>query len=315
MPRSLLSLIISLTFIIGLSASETEKTIQVLGIGNSFTNNAYQFLGDMSDASTTHKLGLGRAVIGGCSLDKHHRLMKEHQADPSKGVAYNFIYRDPSSGEVAKQKSSLKAALSAKAWDIVTIQQVSRLSNNLETYTPYAADLVAYIKEHAPQAKIYFHQTWAYRVDGDFAKVWPDLKDYSQADMYRDSAKAYQDICSTLGLDLIPVGAAFQLARERQPYVPSIDSSSLVAPALPDQKYSLNVGYSWRKDGKLGHDSHHANADGCFLAGLVWFETLTAEDVNNLDLSKIALDAERKRFLQTVAHDIVSKGLRPAIQP
>ena len=320
MHRNALALLITpLLFVMLLAtaaeASESVKTIQVLGIGNSFTNNAYHFLGDMSDASGSHKLGLGRAVIGGCSLDKHHTLLKEHEADAAKGIAYSYIYRDPITGESSKQKTSLKTALTARQWDVVTIQQVSRLSNDLAAYKPHAAELVKYIQTHAPQATIMIHQTWAYRIDGDFAKVWPTRKGYSQADMYRDSAKAYQDIATELGINIIPVGAAFQLARERQPFVASdVDASAFTKPELPAQENSLNVGYAWRKN-ELGQDSHHANTDGCFLAGLVWFETLTQEDVSRLDLSKIDIKEERKNFLQSVAHEVVSKKLRPAIQP
>ena len=109
------------------------------------------------------------------------------------------------------------------------------------------------------------------------------------------------------------MGAAFQVARERQPFVPvEFDQKS---GKIPPQPNSLCSGWYKRK-GTLRNDSHHANKRGCFLAGLVWFGTITGEDPAALDLSKLTDFKEDDRaFLQQVAHDVVGKGVRPAIQP
>lgn len=294
------------------SLQAEENVIRVLGIGNSFTNNAFQFLDEISAASPTHRLELGRAVIGGCSLERHVRHFKEHEDDPDTGLAYGAWVKNDA-GESKKQRVSLQYLLRSQPWDVISIQQVSKYSTLIETYQPYAGELLAYIKKHAPQATVMLHQTWAYRVDGDFDKVWPDKKAYDQEQMYKDSAANYQAIADELGLKLIPVGAAFQLARERQPYVP-VDVSTLKPGDKIPQRYSLNSGYYWKK-GKLRCDSHHASKQGCVLAGLVWFATLTGEDVTKLDLNGLGIEAERLQLLQQVASDVANKGVRPAMQP
>ncbi len=296
---------------------QAEETIRVLGIGNSFTNNAYKYLGPISDASPKHKLILGSATIGGCSLERHHKHMKEFKADPNTGNAYKFYLRDPKTGVEKKEpKKTLHYALIAERWDYISIQQVSRLSTLPETYEPFAGELIAFIKKYAPQAKIMIHQTWAYRVDGDFDKVWPDKKGYDQAAMYKDSASAYEALGKKYNLDLLRSGAAFQLARERRPFVPQEhDLTQYKKWALPPQPHSLCTGYRWGRNNKIGNDSHHAGPQGCLLAGLVWYETITQQDATKLDLSKIEIPEADKKFLQQVAHDLVSGGQRPSIQP
>jgi hypothetical protein len=286
----------------------TRESIRVLGIGNSFTRDAFHYLQQISDASTTHEIIFVKADIGGCPLSKHAALLKENEADPSAGLSYSTPGK--------KERVGLKAVLESQAWDIVSIQQLSRESATIETYRPYAAELQAAVATYAPQAELVFHQTWAYRIDGDFAKTWPDRKDYDQTAMYRDSCSAYHQIASELGgLRIIANGAAFQLARERRPFVVAPTSSAdLVEPELPDQTNSLNVGWFWNK-GKLGHDTHHASAQGRLLGGLVWYAFLTGQDPRTLKLTIDGISAEDIQFLQTVAHDVVLDGQRPAIQP
>jgi len=295
----------------------SKEKLSILGIGNSFTNNAYMYLGDISDASETHDLFLGRATIGGCSLEKHHNLMKMNELDSSKGKYYTYKKRDPQTSKTVSVKNeSLKFALKDHQWDIVTLQQLSSLSTEVSSYQPYLNDLIAFVKKHAPQAKIMMHQTWAYRIDGDFDKVWPDKAGYNQNDMYRDSSNAYKFYCEELKLDLIPVGAAFQLAREARPYVP-VEIGNLVykKDKLPKQPNSLCVGYKWnKKNGTVGMDSHHANQLGCLLAGLVWFEKITEQDATALKLDKVKMSSDSKNFYKKIAHDVVTVGNRVDIK-
>lgn len=139
------------------------------------------------------------------------------------------------------------------------------------------------------QAEVVIHQTWAYRIDGDFDRVFPDKPSYGQADMYRDLNAAYNTIARELGVRIIPVGAAFQLAREVRPYIPdpTTDREGLIPPNLPNDKNSLCVGWYWDKSEpqRLRCDTHHAGIQGKYLAAVVWYEFLTglnprAEGIN-----------------------------------
>ena len=51
-----------------------KREIKVLGIGNSFTVNAFSLLDSMSDRCDKVRLVLGYATIGGCSMEPSFRV-------------------------------------------------------------------------------------------------------------------------------------------------------------------------------------------------------------------------------------------------
>ena len=301
-------------------AAPAVREIKVLGIGNSFTVNAFTLLDPMGRQSEKCRLTLGGAIIGGCSMEKHMRLAKLHDANPHdpEGKPYSLKVTDEK-GKETRTGVGLREYLASDRWDIVTIQQVSAQSPNIESFRPYAKELYDYIKKYAPQAEVVMHQTWAYRVDGDFDKVFPDKPGYGQQEMYRDLDEAYRTIAEELGIRLIPVGAAFQLAREVRPFVPdeTVNPSTLTPPNLPKQTNSLCVGYSWTstEPRQLRCDSHHAGPQGEYLAAAVWFEFLTGSNpyAEGLRVGKIA--DEDAKFLSEIAHQVVAEGKRPAVKP
>ena len=263
-----------------LSASPSLREIKVLGIGNSFTVNAFALLEPMGTSSKKCRLTLGRATIGGCPMEKHMRLAKLHDAEPDnpEGKPYALSVTDKQ-GKRTRNRVGLREMLASDTWDIVTIQQLSAQSPDIANYRPYAKELYDYIKKYAPQAEVVLHQTWAYRTDGDFDRVFRNKPGYGQKEMYRDLNEAYNTIAKELGVRLIPVGAAFQLAREVRPYIPdeTTDRNTLTPPNLPDDRNSLCAGYRWKKSDppKLSCDTHHAGIQGEYLAAAVWFEFLT----------------------------------------
>ena len=100
---------------------------------------------------------------------------------------------------------TLREMLTAEKWDYVTIQQASPKSFKIETYRPYAQNLVDYIRRHAPQAEVVFHQTWAWRED--HTRMGMDQK--PRGFMYRELTKAYHTIAREVGIKrIIPVGDA-----------------------------------------------------------------------------------------------------------
>ena len=74
------------------SRRPVQREIKVLGIGNSFTGNAFALLRPMGTASTNCRVILGQAIIGGCSMEKHMRLAKLHDAEPDnpEGKPYDL---------------------------------------------------------------------------------------------------------------------------------------------------------------------------------------------------------------------------------
>ncbi len=57
---------------------------------------------------------------------------------------------------------SMKEALLADEWNIITFQQASGSSGKYDSYTPYLKELSEYAKKHAPAAKQYIHAIWGW---------------------------------------------------------------------------------------------------------------------------------------------------------
>ncbi|GAB3913935.1 DUF4886 domain-containing protein [Larkinella knui] len=249
-------------------AKKNEKPLHLFLIGNSFSGNAAKYLRELSEEGG-HGLIIGRAELGGCSLQRHWELVEAAEANPEdpKGKAYNG--------------KSLKMLLSEGTWDVVTLQQYSMLSGDVETYRPYAKKLYDYIKTLQPSARIVFHQTWAYRSDADgFGQIAAGKLAQSEKEMWENSRAAYHTIARELGAAVIPVGDAFwRLSSDkkwRYQKDAGFDFEKPQPPHLPNQTHSLHVGYSWN-NAKLAFDSHHASAAGCYLGSLVWYGFLFNE--------------------------------------
>ncbi|MCH8192839.1 MAG: DUF4886 domain-containing protein [Planctomycetes bacterium] len=121
------------------SHSPDKREIKVLGIGNSFTRNAFTLLEPMGTQSEKCSIVLGRAIIGGCSMEKHMRLAKLHEAEPdnAEGKPYALWVTDEKDVRV-KTRVGLRELLASDAWDVVTIQQLSAQSTDVANYRPYA---------------------------------------------------------------------------------------------------------------------------------------------------------------------------------
>ena len=278
------------------------KTVRLLTVGNSFSQNATRQLGNLV-TNAGHVLIHQPIVVGGASLELHWGRAAAYEKDPQ---STNGLYSN---------KQSLKQMLTAQPWDFVTIQQASIKSHDLATYRPFAKQLHDYIKQHAPKAELLMHQTWAYRVDDPrFSVAAPKAGEpATQADMYRMLTSAYTTVAAELGIRRIPVGDAFYLADTDPKWGyqrdAKYDFKDKTQTALPDQKHSLHVG--WRrakgKDGKesLGMDGHHANAAGEYLGACVWYEVLFGESVVGNALTTPGLDKTYAHFLQETAHRAV----------
>jgi hypothetical protein len=252
--------------------------LKVLTIGNSFSNNATAFLPDLAEAGG-RKLLMGNAAIPSCSLERHARYLKQAEAGDPNGRAYDTT--DPLTGE--KRLMTLPELLSARPWDVVTLQQWSRLSFKPETFQPYADELIVAIRRYAPTAEIVVHETWAYREDHAFFQQGDG---FTPAKMYADLSAAYRNFAAGKEFRLLPVGDAFELARRspRWTYTPdpTFDFKNPSADRLPDQHTSLNVGWRWTKD-KEGRDAFsldatHCNDAGKYLGAAVWYLTLFKTD-------------------------------------
>ncbi|GAB4020029.1 DUF4886 domain-containing protein [Spirosoma koreense] len=267
-------------------------------IGNSFSQNASKYLPQLSKEGG-HQLIIGRAELGGSSLQRHwdHVAAAEQNPDDPKGKPY--------------AGKSLKMLLSEGVWDVVTIQQASILSGDVETYRPYARKLYDYVKKLQPNATVVFHQTWAYRIDSkDFSQIATNDSAKTSQEMWEKSRAAYHTVADELGIPIIPTGDAFWRINSMAKWAYKKDDvfnfSHPQSPNLPNQTHSLNAGYRWDK-GKLAFDSHHASAAGCYLGGLVWYSFLFNESPVKLTFYPEEIDQAFAKQLRKTAWSTVKK--------
>lgn len=283
------------------------KTVRVLSIGNSFSANANAYLRQMVEAGG-HKWVFGHAMIGGSSFAVHMKGVKAFEANPEDpaGKPYKVTV------DGKPKPISLRQLLESQPWEYVTIQQASFLSYKPETFEPYAGQLIAYVRRHAPQAKLLIHETWAYRADHT------SFKDgFDQQQMYRRLHDNYRWLADYYGaVGVIPVGSAFQNVREDARWKPSIlpvDLSMFKHPALPPDDPDLNVGYSWNTrvtPYKIQLDRGHASAIGRYLGGCVWYEFFFGDVRENTYRPK-GISGENAALMREIAHKTVAEGLVP----
>ena len=131
--------------------------------------------------------------------------------------------------------------------------------------------------------------------------------------MYDELTVAYERLSKQYDLRIVPIGTAFQKAREMKEWSfsfpdPNFNYESPTHPNVPVQTGSLNTGWIWRKNKKTGEirfqrDSNHANAIGCYLGGLVHFEFLFGESVDPESVFMLdKLDRAQVKSLVEAAH-------------
>ena len=105
-------------------------------------------------------------------------------------------------------KTNIPQMLGAVRWDVVTIQQGSVGSPFADTYQPYADNLIATIRKHAPQAEILIQETWAYL---PYHKKLGEWK-MTQREMYERLHKNYSALAKKTGFRVIPTGTAARIS-------------------------------------------------------------------------------------------------------
>ncbi|MBC2601823.1 DUF4886 domain-containing protein [Puniceicoccus vermicola] len=287
------------------ASAEEDGALYILGIGNSFTENATRFLPEIAASDPEHDVVVGRAIIGASPLSLHVALARQHAENQEKGNNYGYDINN----ERIEKKASLEHILKDKKWDYVTIQQVSSKSHKAETFSPHAEKLIGYIHEYAPQAQIVVHETWPHNVDSYRTKKWNLQPD----EMYERLHENYYNLAAEQGLRVIPVGTAFQEAQKMPlwDYEPvDFDVYSLPYPEgksrMPDESKSLNKIFYWRKNSEgdwvIGTDGFHANKNGEYLGSLVWYGFFFRKDPREIEYQPRTLTDEQADSLREAAY-------------
>lgn len=172
-------------------------------------------------------------------------LVKHFQNIMADAKEYELDYN----GSRTLFKVTLKEALLNREWDYITVQQASGYSVNYDAYQPYLNGLVAYVKKYAPKSKIVVHETWAYEQDSEKLK---NLGYTDHKDMYNDLKTAYEKAAKDINAEFV------------------IKSGTLLQKLID------------KGMGKVHRDTFHATLGaGRYAIGLLWYKTLTGNDVVN----------------------------------
>ena len=242
------------------------KTIKVLAIGNSFSQDAVeQYLYELAKAQGD-SLVIGNAYIGGCSIERHYANLL--------GDSAAYDYRKVVGGVKAEYKKvTLKRIIRDEHWDLITLQQASQLSGIPRSFALLPA-LKQEISKYTSsfQTPFAWHMTWAYAEDFTSKNFKP--YNYSQHKMYTAIVSTMQNILPAIGQPrVIPSGTAIQLARYR-------------------------MGDTLNRDG-----FHLSLTVGRYIAACTWCEFLTGRIVDGNKYWPDTITEEEAQTCQLVAHE------------
>ena len=247
------------------------KTIKILAIGNSFSEDAIeQNLHELAKAENIETV-IGNLYIGGCPLKRHWE-----NAEGNK-PAYRYLKIAIDGKGVKTENERLADALSDEKWDYISLQQASGVSGLYSSYEPYLTNLVEYVKRHAPKAKIVWHQTWAYAQNSTHGE-FPNYGN-SQTQMYRMIVETAKTVMKSHKFSkIIPSGTAVQNARQ-----------TYIGDNMNRDGFHLNLVY------------------GRYTAACAWFEAITGKSVVGNAYAPAAMDKRLTLTCQQAAHDAVKK--------
>jgi beta-glucosidase len=269
-----ITLVIAAIFAFTLGAA--ARTIRVLAIGNSFSEDAVeQYLYELGQDAGVDFV-IGNLYIGGCPLQRHWNNVE------NDAPTYRYRKIKGNAAYVQTDNVKISTAVADEEWDYISLQQASGVSGVEKSYEPWLTNLVQYLHRAAPKSKIIWHQTWAYAKNSDHG----EFPNYG-----RDQQKMYSMICSAARSAVkrhklnrvVPSGTAIQNAR---------------------QTY---IGDNMNRDG------FHLNfVHGRYTAACTWFEALTGRNVTGCTYAPAGMDSRMAATCRQAAHNAVKHPWKTA---
>ena len=255
---------------------DTEnQVIDVLMIGNSFCWYFVEELHGVADAAGV-QLNVNNLYEAGCLVQEHWDWLQSDAEEYEQFWITNDFGR-------FKNPENLKAsaALAYDEWDVITFQQhygsgVTKVEAAREKLVN-ADGYFDYLKTNFPNAKLYWHNTWAYQVGfSDAIATTADQK------VRQDNINMLsQEVADRNSVDQIPGGQAWAIARK----------------TVGDDLCKSDLYH----DGDVG--------GGQYLNACIWFEVLTGKSCigNTWRPDTYRLDEAKIAGLQQAAHQAVAE--------
>ena len=257
-------------------SEDTEnKVIDVLMVGNSFCWYFVEELHGVADAAGV-QINVNNLYEAGCLVQEHWDWL---QTDSEK---YEQFWITNDFGRFKHPNNlRLSRAVAYDDWDVITLQQhygagVTLVDAAYEKLVN-ADDLFDYFESTCPDAKLYWHNTWAYQV-GYSEKIATTA---DQTLRQNNINMISQDVADRNGVDQIPAGQAWAIARR----------------TVGDDLCKSDLYH----DGDVG--------GGQYLNACIWFEVLTGKSCigNTWRPTDYRLSEEKIAGLQLAAHQAVAE--------
>ena len=222
------------------------KTLKVLALGNSFSVDAMEYLWDIANDAGVENIVLGNLYIASCNLDMHWENISNSKA------SYTY-YKNTTGKWNTTKKTSVQTALADEEWDIISIQQSSGKSAQLNTFGNLS-NIVNYLTTNEPNARLVWHMTWSYQHDNTKHGIFKEFD--------RDPIKMYNAIVSA--------------------YQQNVQPNKAFTGITPCSTAVQNLRSSYIGD-TITRDTYHLSFNhGRYLAALTWFAALTGGDVDSI---------------------------------
>ena len=140
----------------------TDGDLNVLMIGNSFCYYYPDELVEMAKA-VGKQLRICNVYYSGCKMSQHYNWYKRGDAK------YTFYVRGTDGTFIKEDNVTLEYCLAQGNWDVISLQTISGASDEtpeqrVASNKVYLDTLYGLLRTRFPQAKLAWHQTWAYQV-------------------------------------------------------------------------------------------------------------------------------------------------------
>ena len=256
-----------------------DGVLKILTIGNSFSNDAMEYVFDIAYAAGAKDVYLGNLYIGSCTIDKHLTNAKEDNG------AYTYYTNEVGAWEkVSKYKMS--DAIKSQNWDFISIQQNSKNSGKPESYAGLQ-ELVNIVKSQAtnPKVEIVWHMTWACANDYN-----GDLFVYYQM----DQETMYNAIVDSVKQGVFPIED--------------------ITRVIPNGTVMQNIRSSYFGDNICRDGLHLSLPNGRLLAGITIVAATIGIDWDTIDMSEIHSAFENDEKFAQVALESVKNAMENPYQ-
>ena len=295
-----------------MSETTEPRPLKILAIGNSYTNNATEYISRIAESMglDIHAASLYK---DGCMVQGHierYEAYEElgHDAYYASSNTIKYIHLNVN-GVANTSILSMQEAIASDDWDFIVMHQAPNSCDKLEKYwteeNPDLVTLYNYIqtelkKNNNTKCEIVFNQGWSFShemsIDNNY-KWYPvdyeNTRDFFlkiEETVAAAAAIVQREVGLDAPLDIIPSGEAMQLAKDEFGF------GDTYGPA--DSLYADFI-------------SHLSDPIGRYMIANLWIEKFTAKagfpvDCRTATYLPTGLSAENATILRSIAHEVIS---------